>query len=338
MIGLYILLVILAFYGLSINRFNEDYIGKNQSNAIKGLCIILVFARHIWPYIKRTGFEPTTLGDRLFFQIDRSLGQLLVVMFLFYSGYGVMESIRKKGLTYIVSFPKNRILPTLLNFDVAVLFFIIMDFLLGIDLTWYNSLLAFTGWTSVGNSNWYIFIIILCYFFTWVAYRFRRPNYVFLLIAFLYIILIFTKRPYWYNTMVAYAVGMLYSQHKTVIEKWVKDNYWRALIGSISFFAVFYFFPLSFFGIIESLRAIFIAVIVVLVSMKVYVGNKVTIWLGKKLFPLYIYQRIPMIFFIHFLGQQFVCEHAYVYVTICMIVTVIFGIVYRPVSFNIFRK
>ena len=43
------------------------------------------------------------------------LEQLMVTMFLFYSGYGVMESIKRKGDDYIKSFPKKRILTTLIN-------------------------------------------------------------------------------------------------------------------------------------------------------------------------------------------------------------------------------
>ena len=51
-------------------------------------------------------------------------------MFLFYSGYGVMESIRKKGEAYVVAMPRHRVAGTLINFDVAVLIFLVVDLLM----------------------------------------------------------------------------------------------------------------------------------------------------------------------------------------------------------------
>lgn len=42
-------------------------------------------------------------------------------VFLFYSGYGIMESIKNKGEKYISTVPKKRILNVLVNFDIAVL-------------------------------------------------------------------------------------------------------------------------------------------------------------------------------------------------------------------------
>lgn len=51
----------------------------------------------------------------------KSAGQLIVVMFLFYSGYGVMESVRSKGTAYIKSIPFKRVLSTLVTILFAFL-------------------------------------------------------------------------------------------------------------------------------------------------------------------------------------------------------------------------
>ena len=39
-----------------------------------------------------------------------------MAMFLFYSGYGVYESIKRKGTPYIDNFSKNRLLKTFIEF------------------------------------------------------------------------------------------------------------------------------------------------------------------------------------------------------------------------------
>lgn len=166
MLLFYLLILLLSLYGMSFVKsgFNQDYIGKEQCNAIKGIFILIVFIRHIWPILRRYGYDFSAFGDNIFFRIDRWMGQLLVVVFLFYSGYGVMESIKKKGKQYIDDMPRKRILNTLINFDIAVLAFLLLDLILGVDLDPLNTLLAFTSWTSIGNSCWYIFVILVCYF------------------------------------------------------------------------------------------------------------------------------------------------------------------------------
>lgn len=172
MILLYILILLLSLYGIRVKKdgFYTDYIGKQQCDAIKGIFIIVVFSRHLWPYMVEAGYTVSNTGDVLFTLLNSCIHQLLVVMFLFYSGYGVMESIGKKGSVYVNSIPKKRILATLLNFDIAVLVFLLLDILICKKLNMTDILLAFTGWTSLGNSNWYIFVILVCYLITWIGF------------------------------------------------------------------------------------------------------------------------------------------------------------------------
>lgn len=142
-------------------KFCEDYLGRTQTDAIKGIFILLVVFSHFMGYVRQAG------GHAL----NMPLGQMIVTCFLFYSGYGVMEAIKRQGRAYIKTIPKRRILTTLLNFDIAVLAFIAVDLLLGRALTWQQCLLSFVCWDSVGNSNWYIFAILLCYAVTFFTHR-----------------------------------------------------------------------------------------------------------------------------------------------------------------------
>lgn len=140
----------------------------DTTNSVKGIFILIVFISHSIPYITNAGYQYANWGDSIFKYISGFIGQWIVAMFLFYSGYGIMEAISMKGISYLDNFPKKRILNVLLNFDVAVLFFIITNILLDKHFTIVENILAFTGWTSVGNSNWYIFVILLCYVMLWL--------------------------------------------------------------------------------------------------------------------------------------------------------------------------
>ena len=97
-------------------------------------------------------------------------GQGVVTMFFFYSGFGILEAIRKKGKAYLRAFPKNRFLRTLVHFDIAVLLFLLLAIVQGRHYHLQHILFAFTGWTAIGNSNWFMFDIFVAYALTFLAF------------------------------------------------------------------------------------------------------------------------------------------------------------------------
>lgn len=173
MVIFYLFIVGLMLYGIKFCKegYFQDYIDKTQCNAIKGIFILIVFMRHVVPYIKRAGYEMLSPLDIMFNLVNGQIGQLLVVMFFFYSGYGVMESIVHKGASYIDSIPYKRVLTTFLNFDIAVSLYLLLDFVLGIDIDTETYFLSRFGWISIGNSSWYIFAILICYLLTFFAFK-----------------------------------------------------------------------------------------------------------------------------------------------------------------------
>ena len=84
-------------YGIQFNRngFFTDYITKEQCNNIKGIFILLVFISHSLQYIDKAGYVNDNILDVIFTKCSSVMGQLIVVMFLFYSGFGIMESVKR---------------------------------------------------------------------------------------------------------------------------------------------------------------------------------------------------------------------------------------------------
>lgn len=169
----YLLAFVILFYGAKYQKqgYYSDNLGKDQSNAIKGLFILMVFISHSMSKVRSAGFEFGSGVDAFGDRIQTEFGQLIVVMFLFYSGYGVMESYVNKGQDYLKTFPKKRILTTLLNFDIAVLLFAVLDLALGIEIGLKQFGLSLLGWKDVGNDNWYIFVILFCYAVAYMGFR-----------------------------------------------------------------------------------------------------------------------------------------------------------------------
>lgn len=342
MILLYFIVLLLALYQCRFKRtgFYDDYIDKKQCNAIKGIFIMCVFISHVIPYILQKDNPSSHWYDLSFSFINGHLGQLIVSSFLFYSGYGVFESIKNKGDEYIKGFPRKRILNTLLNFDVAVITFALMCLLLNIKFTISRFLLSLIAWDSIYNSNWYIFIILICYLFTYIIISLfgKGKKALWYLLGFyiLYILIIsFCKPTYWYSTILTYWSGCVFSYYKEQIDIFLKKRYLFSLSLLIILMILLHVFPeKSCFGIIYNCKSIVFAVVIVMITMKVKISNTPLIWLGIHLFPIYIYQRIPMIFFQKvFLFS--IIEYKYTYIAICAIITFIIAALYKKIEIKI---
>lgn len=337
MIVFVILIVALALFRMKFSDKGtcfENFLDRSQTNAIKGVFILLVFLRHVLQYVQKSGYEFDAPGDAIVASLNMYLGQFIVVMFLFYSGYGVMEAIKNKGRDYINSIPRNRILGTLLNFSVAVLCYLAIDYLLSIPVTPVQVLESLVGWESVGNSNWYIFVIMLCYLVTYLAFRFFEKKVILLCVigggAWLFLLLL--KPAYWSNTMGAYFAGIFFSVYKDkVVSLWKKYYYWcllmtMSLFGLISAFLM----KLPFAGnVSHNMAAVVLSLLIVQLTMKIKISNSPLIWFGVNLFPLYIYQRLLMIVLYEFDNGTFVRENSLIYMVVCFVGMCIWGMGYK---------
>ena len=285
--------------GLRSDVDSGESLSIEQCNVIKGISILLVFVSHANQYVSDSGYPYEFMGDHLFLSINNAIGQLCVVMFLFYSGYGTQLSILKKGDEYVKRIPVRRCLTTLLNFDVAVLVFLVINLLLGRSVPFSKLCASLVAWDSIGNSNWYIFDIILCYFISFVSSRIvSGPRARFLVMLVLFTLLIGTlhvlKQSWWYDTLLAYPAGALLALKKDEFFELARKYYLPVLACSLVLFLLFVNVGGHAYVVTGNLASVMFAIMVVVVTMRVKVQNGLLAWLGKNLFPMYIYQRVPM--------------------------------------------
>lgn len=341
MIFFLLLFVVCCLWGCNIqSKMNKEYLSFESTQAIKGIFILLVFFSHFNSYVTFS-----TDLDIFASKIISLFGQTMVTLFLLYSGYGVMESIKKKGKAYVKTFPVKRILATLFRFDCAVLIFVVIALLITKQpITIKTVILSFIGWESVGNSNWYVFVVILLYIFTYIAFVLpsKKGNTystsIVLLLTCMWIMacVLFKIRPrYWYDTSLCYCLGMYYSIYKEKVELLVESLIkWSIAFGCmILLFLLFREYKAN--GICNMLMNISFALIVVLLTMRVKVGNKVLIWCGKHLFELYILQRIPMILLSHFNIHEF---NLYMYFVLCMVITLLLVYPFKMIVDGLWKK
>ena len=300
-----ILFFIVCLSEIRIADFHDDYLSIPKTTSIKGIFVVLILLSHVRGY---GVFNMSNLGD-LFLTL---LGQMIVVMYFFYSGYGINKQYKKKGNDYIRYFPVKRILKTLIHFDVAVLLFIFLQLVLGEYYHFYDYLLALIGWTSVGNSNWFVFDILVLYFFTWIIFRFcarfsHSNRIIIILITILTIVFwIFLyiyrgSQQWWMNTILAFPLGVWYSNEEVRINCLFKKYSFLAFIPISIWFLWRFFVGIDVFGI----SAILFALGVVGITTKFSVDNKALRWLGSNCFEIYIIQRLPMIFLYSFGLQKY---------------------------------
>lgn len=331
-----ILLMLIAFSAYDCLRSpkkslsSPNYLDIPVCQTIKGFFVILIFFSHFNSYVH----YDAPLDLPLLYFCD-FWGQLIVAPFFFYSGYGVYESIKKKGTNYINSFPKKRILKTLLHFDFALVLFFALNYILGIHHSPKTILLSLIAWNDIGNSNWFIFAILSTYVFTYTSFKFKTKHhhsilFVFILTLFYMAALYWLRKdePWWYNTIICYPIGMAYSLLKNSTEK--KILYRPKIFVPLSIFILAGFIFWSNSTIYSStvsfqFRVLFFVALLIVWTRIFPLHNSILNWFGDHVFEIYILQRIPMIFFKHLN----LCSSLYLYFIICALSTIILGLVFK---------
>lgn len=312
MVFFLIIVGIIIIYGLRICApacFNGEYLDKKNTTAVNGIFVILIVFSH---YAQYAGFSG--VYDTAYLLLRRHLGQAVVSPFLFYSGYGMMEAIKRKGAGYVGLLPRKS-LSLLLRCDCAVLLYLLLDYAIGDQYPATDILLAFTTWTNIGNSNWYITAVIIVYICMFISFSISMRAFegrkglavgtVLLLMmtaAAVYLQFKAERPDYCYNTMLILPMGCLYSLTKDRIEKLVAENlltWLLTLVAAAGLYAVSFMYREN--SVLNySLWAYLFMILLLLVTMKVKIYNKVLEWFGRHIFSIYMLQRIPMIILDHF--------------------------------------
>ncbi len=299
-----ILYVVIIFFLLLAGgrpRFRglyDDYLGRESTDAVRGIFILLILASHFVEYL-----DPFTQPlDLAFGRIKTILGQSVVTLFLYYSGYGVALSADKKGPDYVRTMPVKRILPTLLTYDCAAMLYLILQLWMGKHYTLGHFLQSLFGWTNYGNSNWYIVAILALYVITWLVLRKQSIGKASLMaittcsVGLTLILICGGKQTWWYDTLLCYPLGMWHYLYKEKIDAFLSRDCWYILAAFCAGTLYLGFHKIWRCSLLcYEVTMMLFAVCVVLFTMKFKIRNPVLIYCGQHLQGLYLVHRIPMI-------------------------------------------
>lgn len=338
MLVVLIIFILLILTSVKVAKNDLSYsLSIYQTQAIKGIFVITIFFSHFCSYVVFDKWFDIPLRDYC-----RWFGQLMVAPFLFYSGYGIFESVKLKGVDYVRFFPKKRILKTLLHFDLAVVLFLVLDAYIQKTVSLSNFIFALIGWESIGNSNWFVFAILCMYIFSYIGLFVFRCN---LKCAFLFIsacsliyILVMSKfKPsYWYDTIMAFPLGIFFVLYKNKISEFVCDK-GVALGGGLSIFmfwgARMQFIPSSFIN--SQIALVAFCFMVVFFSLVLKLNSKILSWFGSYVFEIYILQRLSMNFgkFLHWNESN-----VYLYFMFCFLTTLLLAVIFKKATSRIDSK
>ncbi len=301
-------LIVLGAFGAkwNLHGYRDDALSVRQTGAIRGFFALLILLSHMKAYLVLS-----TPGDRLFGAILSKIGQLMVTVFFFYSGYGIARRYRMQQ-DYDKGFLKHRIVKTWFHFAVAVALYAMMNPLIGVHYPVRDILLAFTARISIGDSCWFIFDTLLLYCLVLLTFglirlvgRFYRwstqsrcvffAGTVTLLSCGLILILrhYFYPEPLWYNTLLCFPVGVLLELLQKPICRALQHT-WCYVLTGILLLAMFAAAMAHGGTLIYGIASCCFVLLITWLSMKLRFGNRVLLWFGRYSFFLYIYQRIPM--------------------------------------------
>ena len=301
MIIVVILLISIICSGLTAkgkNEFYTDYSSPKNTTTTNAVFSVLIFISHGVTYIDMTNsFDDAYLGIKTF------LAQGVVVTYLFFSGFGIMESIKKKGYNYVKRMPIDRFFKLWYQFALMLCLFIVTNLFMKKDISITDNLLAFTGYTSIGNDNWYLFVTFALYIIVFVSFIICRKHHNLAIIGVFILTCIFINleiklelpRRY-FDTILCFPLGMLYSQLKPFIDKIVMKNDILWIITTTAVFTV------CMFGsqnrdehlIFRMLFMCSAPIFITLLMMKIQCRSTILDWFGNHIFSFFMLQRIPM--------------------------------------------
>lgn len=337
-------MVALLFIGLKVGIKEpvDDYISKDGTLAVKGFFVMMIIFFHAGGYIKYNG---GSLVDYVMCKAMAGLGQLIVVSFLFYSGFGIMTSVRSKK-DYALRLPQRRFLPLLIKFDVAVALFLICDLITNNIYPHKSVFLSLIAWDTVGNSNWYIFATFVMYFACFISFAVFKNNYkagagaVSVLTVFYILLMMYADKPErWYDTVAVFPLGMWFALFKDKFDKVTKSVKGYIIVLSVftAAFAVTWYLAKSV-GFFLHLRSIFFALTTVTLTRRLSPRNKILSFFGRHVFSFFILQRIPMLL----ISSFFPNINRYLFVAVCLILTctlgVLFDLIIKPEALFAPRK
>ena len=326
--------------------FHRDYMAPSRMRYWKGLCVLLILLSHY------TGYICTDTADESYLMLRQWLGQSPVMLFFFCSGYGMMKQAIRRGRGYLTSLP-GRFSRIWLTCAVSVALMLVVQMARGRTYMPVTIAMAFACWANVGNSTWYIFVILVSYvlFALSILPMCLKPGMMNRMLAavlltgltaaFVAWMQHMELEEYWYDTVMLLPLGAWWALTDRHGERLIQRSglTWvlTVLVMSAAAMTLFVHRDDSFW-MHEGWLTTFCALIVLL-SMKVTPVSRLLGFCGDHVLPIYLFQRIPMII-LYESGLLDSVPHLGLFVTLaaCAVMAMVYDGVTQAIGRRLERK
>lgn len=318
------ILSIIIFIRIDKSEYSEGFLSISNTNSLRGIMSIAIVLHHISEHIK----------DGRFFHVMNHFGYLLVAVFFFLSGYGLMIQFAKKGKEYLKTIWKNRILyfSIILFFD--TLLYIIFRCLNGESFSLQRIVLSFVSGHLLAGSSWYLVVQIYFYVFFWLSFNFskkRKWGIFCLLLCIVLLDIIFVSLNYpsfWCFSNIAFIIGVFWANYKSIINKILNKFYWLTLFLVFFSFVLFsmapFFIPSkNTYFIFRIISAPIFSIFIIVVLKKIYFTGK--LWATVNIISLEIFLIHVLIYSI-FRSNFINVKNDFIWSSLTLIFTIIMSI------------
>lgn len=228
--------------------------------------------------------------------ILQCLGYLSVGMFFFYTGYGLMISSWK--INYINGFIRKRIVPLYSFYSCLVMIYSLYRILIGNYFTLNEFVQSFLFGKTIVPLAWYlqvtffIYIIFYVVFKTFVKDKNRLCGLIISVILYCVICYVCKLSSTWYESIACVILGMMWGYKKDQIDAIIEQKSVVITITSFILFVICVVVSRKLGIIPKMFSVIFFAICVTAFSYFVVntrlINNKITQWLGRYSFEIYM--------------------------------------------------
>ena len=282
------------------NDFFKDYIDLKNTFSIKGIFVWIIIFYHYSHYEWRKKY--------IFEIIVDYVGQKMVSMFLFYSGYGIYESVKKKGNKYAKSLLIKSLI-ILIKSELIILIFGLRCIIYRKEVSLKKFILTIFFKTSIGNSYWFAYTIILYYFYAYLSFVFiKNKKYNFVGIIIISVIcyahgyftyFYYLQKSISIDNTLPFILGFIYSLVRNFTDKYIMKYDFSYFATYILISLIYYYFYIHkeeniFMRIF--LNGTF-SILVILTTMKMRFDNEILKFLNVHSYSIYLLQKAVLLTF-----------------------------------------
>ena len=312
-----VLWFVLIFTGVKIagrRTVSKDFLSLEQSKLIRGAACIGVIFHHVTQQITQYGMVdkgPVTMFNWA--------GFLFTAVFFFFSGYGLILNVYGRK-DYLHTFLTKRIPAVLIPFWIVNACFVIVEILVyHTHYVPVNAIKDVFGVTLLNGNGWFIIEIVVIYLAFFVLFDLIKKKDVALTLLCIFVILLIRfaffrghdapgaktswfRGEWWFNSTLTFVFGMLFARVKEKIVPFLNKFYIAVLPLTMVLFYITFLYSIvrvkyhGYYGsfqvgvgprsmfitmLSQSAACVVFALLIILLNMKISVGNPVLRFIGS---------------------------------------------------------